>query len=182
MYEIIFQALADCKVSDYNNKVLSSLASLFPKDSNSLSRLLMKNVLEPGDLLLIVITGHLYMDYILGLCIARKGENSCLKKYQSFSGRLMKANELGYFQLNEYIFLKEINRLRNKLAHDIFYDIYKWDLSVLPYVSQNQIKVPKVKKYRLELIKVVIKLGCLVTFWQLGSRNRWLRLEDRPQN
>ena len=182
MNQYIYRHLASLPFKDINPESLTSVADCFPVNTKVLWRSFAKDVLKQEGVLLTVITGHLYVDYILGLFLKREGEDASSRKYQSFSGKLKKVNSLGYLEVDEYKFLSEINKLRNKLAHDVFFDVSTWDISLLPPISQYGMRIPKNRKTRVHLVEILSKCCFFEVYNNLTDRNAWLSLVDIPKN
>ena len=183
MSHTLFKALSTMKVRELDAKNFSaSLSSIYSEDSKVLYRIITRDILKQEGILLTVITGHLYKDYVLSLILEREGINTKKQHFQSFNNKLNRINELGYLDSDEYIFLSEVNKLRNKLAHDVFFDLNKWNVELLPQIKKYDMKVPKQKFKRLDFIEILLKIGFMDIYSELSDRNTWLNLENKPQN
>ncbi|WP_299662124.1 hypothetical protein [uncultured Psychromonas sp.] len=85
MNKILFTTLAKMKVRELQPRKLSSLSAHFPNNSKVLYRIITRDILKQEGILLTVITGHLYKDYILGLILNKEGIDTEQRHFQSFS-------------------------------------------------------------------------------------------------
>ncbi len=182
MNKFVYEKLARIPFKELTTIDFTAIITMLPKSSKTLSRTLMRDVMKQEGILLTVITGHLYKDYILALLLKHAGEDITRRQYQSFSQKLAKVNELGYLESDEYHFLSEINKLRNKLAHDVFYDMSKWDIRKLPPIEHYGFRVPKNRPYRILLVEIVSKCCFVEVYDNIAKRNPWLYLENIPES
>ena len=130
---------------------------------------------------LLVITGHLYLDYILEKMLEKANLELSEKQKQSFHIKVDKLNKSNMFDSETLISLIEINRLRNLLAHNIFYEISDWDPNRLPYAAKFNIKIPK-RKYLLKAFNITyLRVSFFALIVVLSNQHKWLYLEDNPR-
>ncbi len=153
-----------------------------PRKSKSLATNLIKDINSVNEPRLLVLVGHLYFDYILGKILDREPNNLSQKQKESFYAKLEFLNGRGKFDQQTYSCLTAINRLRNSFAHDIFYDITKWDPTIIPYVPHYGLRVPKRKSLLRAFSIMVLRLSFLALLDVLLQQYSWLYLEDVPKS
>src|SRR6185436_2817 len=106
-----------------------------------------------------------------------------LTKHQreSFYTKLNFLNRRGKFGSETYHCLMAINRLRNSFAHNIFFDLTKWDPRTIPFVQRFRLRVPKRKDLLRAFDIVLIRLTFLALLGTILEQNRWLYLENIPK-
>src|SRR5687767_9325874 len=98
----------------------------FAKRSKILTINLLKDVNQIEHPRLLVITGHLYFDYILYRMLDREQHNLNARQQESFHAKAKYLYNNGQLDLRTFTCLVEINKLRNLFAHQIFYDLSQW--------------------------------------------------------
>jgi hypothetical protein len=157
------------------------LGAFSPKKSIALTTNLIKDVNSVNEPRLLVLIGHLYFDYILGKMLDREPNNLTKRQKESFYAKLEFLNGRGKFDRHTYGCLTAINRLRNSFAHDIFYDLTKWNPTAIPYVERYQLRVPKRKGLLRAFNIIVLRLSFFALLDALIQHNRWLHLENVPK-
>lgn len=180
--KLIFEALSRVQPSRLQKILEFSLSDYMPRKSKALTTNLIKDVNSVKEPRLLVLTGHLYFDYILGKMLNKETHSLNKQQRESFHAKLEFLNACGKFDHQTYIGLKAINKLRNSFAHNIFYDITKWDSTTVPFVQHYNLRVPK-RKDLLRIFNIVfLRLSFLALFDALIQSNRWLFLEDIPKS
>ena len=180
--EPMFRALAALPPSRLPNLLKFPLHTFSPKKSRGLTSNLIKDVNSATEPRLLVLIGHLYFDYILGKMLDREQHTLSQKQQESFFAKLEFLNACGKFDPETYECLTVINRLRNSFAHNIFFDLTKWDPNVLPYVQRYDLRVPRRKSLLIAFDIVLLRLSFLALLEVLLKTNRWLYLEDVPRS
>ncbi|CAQ79152.1 hypothetical protein VSAL_I1467 [Aliivibrio salmonicida LFI1238] len=83
----------------------------------------------------------MYFDYFLFRALEESGINSNGRRYQSFKAKLNKSQELELLTQLQYEFLDEINKLRNRFVHNVFFDVTSWDPTTLPLVRNYSLVI-----------------------------------------
>src|SRR5438552_6569192 len=180
--EPMFQALREIPVSNLPRVLEFPLHTFSPKKSRGLTTNLIKDVNSVNEPRLLVLIGHLYFDYILGKMLNREPNNLSQRQKESFYAKLEFLHGRGKFDGQTYECLTVINRLRNSFAHNIFYDLTKWDPTAVPYFQQYELRAPKSKRLLRAFNILVLRFSF---FWLLDvliQHNRWLHLEDIPKS
>jgi hypothetical protein len=177
----IFSQMTGWKASYYKEYLKVDKSIFARKKSKMFTSNLIQNVLTINDPMKLVIIGHLYFDYLFGRALEESGVNIKERRYQSFRAKIEKLNSLGHLDNSSYVFFTEINKLRNLFAHNIFFDITKWDPSKLPQIEKYQLSVPK-RKDLLRAFSIVIIQTCYFTLCiEFSDNNHWVGLEDVPK-
>lgn len=82
---------------------------------------------ESDDFLVIVLKGHLYVEHELTELIKMFLENEEYFKNNTFKSKLDFARALGVIKNDWYPSLNKLNNLRNKYAHNLFYELTEDD-------------------------------------------------------
>lgn len=82
---------------------------------------------ESDDFLVIVLKGHLYVEHELTELIKMFLENEEYFKIHTFKSKLDLARALGVIKNDWYPSLNKLNNLRNKYAHNLFYELTEED-------------------------------------------------------
>jgi len=180
--EPMFRALREIPVSRLPNVLAFPLHIFSPKKSRGLTSNLIKDVHSVAEPRLLVLVGHLYFDYILGKMLDREPNNLTQRQKESFYAKLEFLNRRGKFDHQTYECLTVINRLRNSFAHNIFYDLTKWNPNALPYFQQYALRAPKRKGLLVAFNTILLRLSYLALLEVLLENNRWLYLEDIPKS
>lgn len=127
---------------------------------------------EYKDMEIILLKGHLVLEQVL--CQLLSAHQLDLKRINSMNLMFNKTLELvmaidSNVIANEYPHLKEINKIRNKVAHELFFDDYhddlkKWASSVLGYTPKT---INTNRTYKSHVIKAFSLLAGLL----LGKSN-----------
>lgn len=159
---------------------LKIINNFFPRKSKSLSRNFWKDVVEITEPRLLVITGHLYLDYILERYLANKINVTNDKKiqYMGFKRKLEQVDKHNELDDKLYKTLVALNNLRNRFSHDIFYRIEKWEAEEIPYISENKIQKPKRKNLLINFNICILKITFLATLIVLTENEKWIHLEN----
>lgn len=179
--EAMFQDLSKVPITDYP-KLRDTLTIVnMPKNSKSLGNNLLKEIFSINESRLLVITGHLYFDYILEKMLDQEPNNFTVRQRESFHAKLEFLASRGKFDANTYQCLQAINRLRNMFAHNIFFDIVDWDPKLVPYTEQFNLKIPKRKHFLRAFNIVLLRMTFFAVYFILVDQNTWLYLEDVPK-
>ena len=115
-----------------------------------------------NDLELILLKGHLLLESVIDITLSRN-KISNQKNYSFYR----KIKELGKIEFSDserkkniILFLSELNKLRNKLAHDFEFEIKNGDLELLATKILNNLKGRKFAKYTYR-IKIVHSFSVL---------------------
>jgi hypothetical protein len=122
---------------------------------------------EYSDMEMILLKGHLVLEQILNQLIA--AHQLDMKRIDGMNLMFNKTLELA-MALNsdpikeEYPHLKEINKIRNKVAHELFFDDYhndlkKWASAVLGYTPKT---IDSKRTYKNHVIKAFAWLSGLL--------------------
>jgi hypothetical protein len=142
---------------------------------------LLKNVLTIKEPMQLAIIGHSYFDYLFYRALEELDVTITERRYQSFRAKLDKLKELEQLTSLQYDFFFEINQLRNKFAHNIFFDITFWDPLKLPQVRKYELPVPKRKYLLIDFIAVQIQFGFFTVGLELSQQHNWLAFEHVPK-
>jgi hypothetical protein len=111
----------------------------------------------------------------------KESHNLNKQQRESFHAKLEFLNACNKFDFPTYICLKAINKLRNSFAHNIFYDLTKWDPKTVPFVQQYNLQVPKRRDLLRTFNMILLRLSFLALLDALIQSNRWLFLENIPK-
>ena len=121
----------------------------------------------------LVILSQLYLEYICDKIIKKRFRypekifNSNLSFYQKLN--VLRAE--GYLSEDVYNDLDLINRLRNKYAHELFYDITNFDFSKFSFFEDLYGMVnPKEKDIKIMMYRYVLKLVLHLIIERLGHK------------
>ena len=93
---------------------------------------------------------------------------------------ILRANN--YLDENRYNDIKHINRLRNKFAHNLYYDLSNFDVSVFSYCEDYPKYVkPKTKKAKIYANMYIIKHVFFYLLKKLMSRYSFIADIEVPQ-
>ena len=84
----------------------------------------------------------------------------------------------GWLRTDHTYAMREINRLRNRFAHDIFYDLANWDPSDIPYFARRNWKRPIRRRLLVAFNKNIIRLTMFSLLIEMAQQHRWLHLEN----
>lgn len=180
--ELLFEALRDVPPTQLVRLLEFSHAGMMPKRSKVLVKNLLKDVFSTTEPRLLVISGHLYFDYILLQMLGREQHNLNKRQVESFYAKLEFLYKLGKLDSDTYNCLTAINKLRNSFAHNIFYDLNKWTAKSIPYVARYNLSPPRRKDLLRIFNIVVLRLSFMVEIFVLCDQNRWLHGEDIPKS
>lgn len=178
--DVLFGILKDVPLSDLPKLLEESYQDLFPKKSKTLITNLLKDISLTSEPRLLVIIGHLYFDYILEKILEREAIPLSQRKRESFYAKLEIIYKRELLEDSTYESLRAINQLRNRFAHDIFFDIVHWDAKTIPYVSYYQLRIPKRRDLLRAFNIAVVKLTFFALPQSLINQHRWLNLHDVP--
>ena len=177
----MFEALRELPPSALP-KVLEFPLEIFSRRKpKGLSSNMLKDIGSVNEPRLLVLTGHLYLDYILGKMVDREPNNLTQRQKESFYAKVEFLNTRNKFDRQTYSCLSAINKLRNSFAHDIFYDITKWNPTLIPYVQHYKLRVPKRKGLLRAFNIMVLKMSFFALVEVLFQQHRWLYLENVPK-
>jgi hypothetical protein len=178
--ELVFEALRDVPPTHLSEGLKVPYSKMVPKRSKNITKNLIKDVYTTNEPRLLVITGHLYFDYILSRMLEREQHNLSKRQSESFYAKLEFLNNLGRFDSDTYMCLTAINKLRNSFAHNIFYDLNAWDATAIPYVQRYTLTAP-CRKDLLRIFNIlVLRYAFLVEVVVLSTQHEWLYLERVP--
>ena len=180
--KFIFEALSRVQPTKLQKLLEFSLSDYMPRKSKALTTNMIKDVSSVKEPRLLVLIGHLYFDYILEKMLDKEPHSLNKHQRESFHAKLEFLNARSKFDHHIYIGLKEINKLRNSFAHNIFYDLTKWEPTTIPFVQLYNLQVPKRKDLLRTFNIVLLRLSFLALFDALIQSNRWLYLEDIPKS
>ena len=180
--KLMFEAFSRVQPSKLEQVLEFSLQDYLPRKSKALTTNLMKDITSVNEPRLLVLTGHLYFDYILEKMLDNESHSLNKQQRESFHAKLEFLNARNKFDHQTYMGLKVINKLRNSFAHDIFYDLTTWDPTSVPFVQQYNLRVPKRKDLLRTFNMVLLRLSFFAIFDALIQSNRWLFLEDIPKS
>jgi hypothetical protein len=180
--KFMFEALSRVQPSRLQNLLEFSLSEYMPRKSKALITNLIKDVSSVKEPRLLVITGHLYFDYILEKMLDKEPHSLNKQQRESFHAKLEFLNTRSKFDHQTYNGLKAINKLRNSFAHNIFYDLTKWEPTTIPFVQIYNLRIPKRKDLLRTFNIVLLRLSFLAIFDALIQSNSWLYLEDIPKS
>jgi hypothetical protein len=180
--KFMFEALSRVQPSRLQKLLEFSLSDYMPRKSKALATNLIKDVSSVTEPRLLVLTGHLYFDYVLEKMLDQEPHNLNKQQRESFHAKLEFLNARSTFNHQTYAGLKAINKLRNSFAHNIFYDLTKWDPTTIPFVQLYSLRVPKRKDLLRTFNIVLLRLSFLALFDASIQSNRWLYLEDIPKS
>jgi len=178
--ELVFGTLRRIPLSKLPELLDVDYTASMPRRSKTLLRNLTKDVYSTKEPRLLVIIGHLYFDYVLRRMLEREPNPLTKRQSQSFHARLVFLNQRGKFDAETCECLREVNRLRNVFAHDIFYCIEKWDPTRIPYVPRFALRVPRRKDLLRAFNVIVLRATYFALFDALAEQHEWLSLEDVP--
>jgi hypothetical protein len=179
--EPMFQAFREVSSSSLPKVLEFPLHTFSPRNSKALTTNLVKDINSVNEPRLLVLTGHLYFDYILEKMLDRETNNLTPRQKESFYAKLEFLNDRGRFDSQTYQCLTAINKLRNSFAHDIFYDLAEWKPTVIPYVQRYYLRAPKRKSLLRAFNIILLRLSFFAMLDMLTQQNRWLYLEDVPK-
>jgi hypothetical protein len=122
----LYRALTAVPKRDFAklNAAINGFASLLHKQRRALSTMLIADTWRISEPRLLVITGHLYFEYILNLLLQRKGLRV---RRDTFGAKLQYAEQNRLLSPIFVASLRSLNQLRNNYAHELFFDIAAWD-------------------------------------------------------
>jgi hypothetical protein len=176
--DAIFDHFKRMPFSDFPKLQSMWLNSILPKNSKALTTNLMKDIGGVEEPRLLVITIHLYFDYILQKMLDKESHNLSKRQQESFYAKLEFLKDIGRIDPKIYSCLFALNRLRNSFAHDIFYRITDWDPKTIPFVQTHQLRIPKVKKFLKSFNMLLLRVSFLVVLADLLDQYDWLYLEN----
>lgn len=176
----VFRILKSVALPELPSLVETQMQDFLPKQSKSLMKNLIKDIFAVSEPRLLVITGHLYFDYILERIVQEESINLSKKEIESFSRKLNAIHKKGEFDPIFFESLQAVNGLRNKFSHDIFFDISDWNPDCIPYVSKHNLRIPKRKHLLRAFNIVVVRLTFFTLALEMPTQKRWLFLEDMP--
>lgn len=179
--DFLFRQLARLTPSAHVKPAYTHSVDLLPKRSKALGTNLIKDVMKIEESRLLVITGHLYLDYILYRMLAIQGNVQATQADESFSRRLKLITGHGWMLPDHVAAMKELNQLRNRFAHDVFFDFASWDPSSIPYFARCAWRRPNRRYLRLAFNKTVVRLTFVSLLIEMSCRHDWLNLEDVPE-
>ncbi|MEZ8034342.1 hypothetical protein [Vibrio crassostreae] len=180
--DVLYRQMTSWSATYYKEFLKQDISTFFPQSSKIFTKNLLKDIHSTVEPMQLVIIGHLYFDYFLLRALEESGINSNDRRYQSFKAKLNKSQELELLTQLQYEFLDEINKLRNRFAHDVFFDITSWDPTTLPLVRNYSLVVPKRKDLLVSFIVTHIRFGFFLTCMEAGGKNEWLALENVPKH
>ncbi|MFW1475672.1 hypothetical protein ACEWBL_23270 [Vibrio parahaemolyticus] len=179
--DIFYRQMTSWSATYYKEFLKQDISAFFPQSSKIFTRNLLKDIHATTEPMQLVIIGHLYFDYFLFRALEESGVNCNEKRYQSFKVKLNKALELELLTQWQYEFLDEINKLRNRFAHNVFFDVTSWDPTVLPLVRNYSLVAPKRKDLLVSFVVTHIRFGFFLICMEAGDKNEWLALENVPK-
>ena len=118
--------------------------------------------MENQEPLYIFIKGHLYLESIMSKMLVDFFPNTPKMNIFNFSQKLELIRSIGFIELETYQAISKVNRLRNKLAHDLKMDLDEGVIEdIIDLLPQN------VKKYIFQRIKETSETKVKSLFWGL---------------
>lgn len=181
-FNLLFPILSKFKPTDYANfnEKLKTLNKRFPKKSKTLTGNYFKDIININEPRLLVIIGHLYIDYLLSKYISKNDPSIRQKRIDRmrFKQKLEYVNKNNLISKNNYETMDSLNKLRNQFAHDIFYTIENWNAKTIPYVVENNLHIPKRKDLLKQFNIAIIKTAFQVILVQMTKTADWINLEN----
>lgn len=180
--ESLFEALREVPPTQLVGLLKFSYTRMMTKRSKIFINNLLKDVFATTEPRLLVISGHLYFDYILLRMLDREHHTLNKRQVESFHAKLEFLYKVGRFDSDTYNCLIAVNRLRNSFAHNIFYDLSNWDARSIPYVQRYDLSPPR-RKHLLQVFNIlVLRLSFMVEIMVLSDQNKWLYGENMPKS
>jgi hypothetical protein len=178
----LFQDLADVPLRDLAklNQACFALTTLLPTKASALSTNVIKDVWLIREPRLLVITIHLYFEYILGKLMERKKLRANQREL-SFSQKLRIVKEFQLLAPPLVESLRVVNQLRNNYAHEIFFDIFTWDPLQIPYMAGYSGRVPRQRQLLSNFNVIVLRLTFMALLLDITTVHRWIHLENVPR-
>ena len=178
--DLLFTYMARLKPTDHLRGHVGFVEFL-PRTSSALTTNVVKDVMAIDEPRLLVITGHLYLDYILHRLLVVQGGRPSNQMQESFSRRLKKVEDRGWLRTDHIYTMREINRLRNRFAHDIFYDLADWDPASIPYFARRTWRRPVRRHLLAAFNKNIFRLAIFSLLVEVSHQHQWLYLEKVPR-
>lgn len=167
----------------HEKTVKSLIAAIQPKQSKISGTNLVKRIYGYDDELNIVLVGHLYLERylneILNVNIANFEELVKKGKYNSFH---KKATYIITKNISEKQLINDIlifNRLRNKFAHKLNYNIIDFDIFQFSFLNKYSTEFAiKNKNTKRELNRILLRHSIYHLFRSLTKAHRFLHLID----
>ena len=155
------------------------IQQLMPKRSKRLSRNLKKKIFTQEHSILIILLGHLYIERLVNEIL-----NKELINYSSINSNILNTfykkityiksqNILGDTLCEDLILL---NKLRNKFAHNLNYDISSFDIYGFSITEENKVKEIRQGKNKTVAFRVLIKLIIMSIEYELCKQKEYLFL------
>jgi len=157
------------------------LGSFLPNRSVSFGTNFIKDIHSTTEPRILIITGHLYLDYLISRMANKEIAARAMHSRSSFRDKLDALNVAGKLDITSFQALSAVNTLRNRFAHDLFYDLADWNPTALPYIAEFGLRIPKRRHLRIAFSVIVIRLTLFVLLIELSKKYRWLHLEDVPR-
>lgn len=178
--------LALCKKSDYlelEKKIMRLADEFFPQKSTSLGKNLSKNALTSESELDLILTGHLYLERLINDIL-----DDILNDFKSLekSGILNSFHKKACYLKLEKIVSSDLiddiiifNKLRNKFAHNLNYDLVDFDVFQFSFSKDFSDKItPKRKDYKRAATRIIIRSSLLYFLFNLTKEHNILFLSD----
>lgn len=157
-------------------------------DANTLFASLEQHLRTKDDTEMVLLKGHLVLEQVLNqLLLGYIGkEEDLLGLHLTFSKKLdlLVALSDGFHDREEIDQLREINRIRNKLAHNLDFtdfhsDLKRWACDVVAYTPKS---IHRKSTYRNTLLKAFYFLAALLSGMARGRRDAMQLTEARANN
>lgn len=180
-FEKVFDVLRQVPISELPKlRGGRKLREFLPKSTVYLIQHAISDVFSTDEPRLLSITAHLHLDYVLGLIVDNEKRSLNRHQRESFHAKLQFLNGRGSFHHDVYTCLVEINRLRNSFAHNMFFDISRWNPAAIPYVQKHNLTIPKRKDLLRVFCVLVLRTTFLVVLEEVVQGHNWLMFEYLP--
>jgi hypothetical protein len=152
--------------------------TFLPKNSKALGTNFIKDVYSIAEPRILVITGHLYLDYVLNRIVAKELASTKRSSRASFHENLSALNAANKLDIDTFQALSAVNGLRNRFAHNLFFDVSEWDPTAIPYVNEFRLRVPQRHYLRQAFAILLLRFTFLVLLSELSQKYRWIYLEN----
>lgn len=148
-------------------------------DSEQVFDALKKHLRNTDDIELILLKGHLVLEQVINELLSahitsEKRLNSLNLQFAKKVELLAALEHQNNYLINEYIpQLREINRIRNKLAHKLDFDEYHSDLQIwaCSVVGYTPVTIKRKRTYRNTLLKAFYYLASILSGHAIGMKS-----------
>lgn len=173
VFENLFVKLSVIPPSKFTSELLqTSIAQFLPHKSIRVMTNAIKDIFMTNEPRLLVLLGHLYLDYALEKVLIYQGVQLNRQQMESFFRKVESLKKLNLFHPEVINGLEVINKLRNQFAHNIFFNLTDWDPNTMPYVVKHKLKPPKAKHFRMVFILLILKFSFLTLLETLSWHSK----------